>query len=46
MELESGVALVTIDHPPTNLVDGAFVLALLALLDRCEPDPNVRCAVF
>lgn len=46
MELDSGVAVITIDHPPTNLVDGAFVLALVDLLDRCEPDDAVRSVVF
>jgi enoyl-CoA hydratase/carnithine racemase len=46
VELTSGVAIVTIDHPPTNLVDAAFVLALLAFLDRYEPDDGVRAAVF
>jgi enoyl-CoA hydratase/carnithine racemase len=41
-----GVATVTIDHPPTNLVDGAFITALVGLLEELEPDPDVRVAVF
>ena len=44
--VEAGVATVAIDHPPTNLVDGAFVGALIALLDALEPDPSVRVLVF
>jgi enoyl-CoA hydratase/carnithine racemase len=41
-----GVASVTIDHPPTNLVDGAFVGALIQLLDACDADDTVRVVVF
>ena len=37
-----GVAEVVLDHPPTNLLDGAMVGALAALLDRAEPDPDIR----
>ena len=43
---EAGVAVVTIDHPPTNLVDGAFIVALLATLDELEADDGVKVAVF
>jgi len=41
-----GVAMVTIDHPPTNLVDGAFVGALIQLLDAFDADDDVRAVVF
>ncbi|MEX1007560.1 MAG: enoyl-CoA hydratase-related protein [Acidimicrobiia bacterium] len=44
--VDSGVATVTIDHPPTNLVDGAFIGALVGLLDECDRDDNVRVVVF
>jgi enoyl-CoA hydratase/carnithine racemase len=42
----AGVVTVTIDHPPTNLVDGPFIGALIELLDRCEADPDVRVLLF
>jgi len=45
-EIASGVAEVVIDHPPSNLVDGAFIGALIALLDALEGDPAVRVVVF
>jgi enoyl-CoA hydratase/carnithine racemase len=45
-EVSAGIADVVIDHPPTNLVDGAFIGALLALLDELEPDPGTRVVVF
>jgi enoyl-CoA hydratase/carnithine racemase len=46
LELSAGVAEVVIDHPPTNLVDGAFIGALMALLDRLEADDGARVVVF
>jgi enoyl-CoA hydratase/carnithine racemase len=45
-EVSAGIADVVIDHPPTNLVDGAFIGALLALLDELEPDAGTRVVVF
>jgi enoyl-CoA hydratase/carnithine racemase len=45
-ELAAGVADVVIDHPPTNLVDGAFVVALRDLLDALEHDAAARVLVF
>ena len=45
-ELTAGVAEVVIDHPPTNLVDGAFVGALRDLLDALEHDAAARVLVF
>ena len=35
-----------IDHPPTNLVDGAFIGALAGLLDELDADDAVRVVVF
>ncbi len=42
---DGGVVTVTVDHPPKQLVDGAFVGALIALLDRLEADDTVRVVV-
>lgn len=39
-EVTAGVAEVVIDHPPSNLVDGPFIGALMALLDRLEHDDD------
>jgi enoyl-CoA hydratase/carnithine racemase len=44
--VEHGVATITIDHPPTNLVDGAFLTALVGLLDACDRDDSLRVVVF
>ena len=44
--IEGGVATVVVDHPPTNLVDGPFIGALIGLLDTLEPDEDVRAVVF
>jgi enoyl-CoA hydratase/carnithine racemase len=43
---EPGIAVVTIDNPPTNLVDGVFVMGLLALLDALDERPGIRVVVF
>jgi enoyl-CoA hydratase/carnithine racemase len=45
-EVAAGVADVVIDHPPSNLVDGAFVGALSGLLDELEGDDGARVVVF
>jgi enoyl-CoA hydratase/carnithine racemase len=45
-QFEAGVATVTIDHPPSNLVDGAFIGALLTLLPALESDPQIRVLLF
>ncbi len=45
-ELDAGVATITIDHPPSNLVDGVFIAELMQLLDRCEADGSCRVLLF
>jgi enoyl-CoA hydratase/carnithine racemase len=42
----AGVATVVIDHPPSNLVDAAFIGALWGLLDAAERDESLRVLVF
>jgi enoyl-CoA hydratase/carnithine racemase len=42
----AGVATVTIDHPPTNLVDGQFIGGLVKLLDDAENDNTIRVMLF
>lgn len=44
--VDGGVASIVIDHPPTNLVDGAFIRALTGLLDECDRVDGVRVVVF
>ncbi len=46
VEREAGVAVVTIDHPPTNLVDGRFLAELVLALDALEGDDTVKVVVF
>ena len=46
VEIDGAVATVTIDHPPTNLVDGAFFVELLDTFGRLEADESVRVVVF
>ncbi len=46
VQIDAGVATVTIDHPPNQLVDGAFIGALITLLETVEPDPDVRVLLF
>jgi len=45
-EADGGVVVVTIDHPPTNLVDGALIMGLAGLLDDVEPDESVKVLVL
>ncbi len=45
-ERSAGIAEVVIDHPPTNLVDGAFIAGLAALLDALEHDDAARVVLF
>ena len=35
-----------IDHPPTNLLDGALLAGLRSLLDHLEGEPSVRVVIF
>jgi enoyl-CoA hydratase/carnithine racemase len=44
--IEAGVATVTINHPPSNLVDGGFIQALADVMARTEPDPGLRVLLF
>ena len=46
VEREPGLAVVTIDAPPLNLVDGPFLGALLTLLPELEADDDLRAVVF
>jgi enoyl-CoA hydratase/carnithine racemase len=41
-----GVADITIDHPPSNILDGAFTVALRDVIERCEGDEHVRVMLF
>jgi enoyl-CoA hydratase/carnithine racemase len=45
-DIDAGIAKVTIDHPPHNLVDGGFIGGLVALLDDLETDQAVKVVVF
>ena len=45
-DVGDGVALVTIEHPPLQLVDGEFIAALAQLLPSLEADKGVRVVVF
>jgi enoyl-CoA hydratase/carnithine racemase len=44
--VSAGVAEVVIDHPPSNLVDGPFIGALMALLDELEADDGAHVIVL
>jgi enoyl-CoA hydratase/carnithine racemase len=46
MERAGAVVTVTIDHPPTNLVDGGLIMGLLGLLDALDGEPEVAVVVF
>jgi len=41
-----GIVSVVIDHPPTNLLDGALLEGLRSLLDHLEGEPSVRVVIF
>jgi enoyl-CoA hydratase/carnithine racemase len=43
---EAGVATVTIDHPPINLLDAALIRDLAQVGVDLEADPNLRVVVF
>src|SRR5262245_59083577 len=46
VDREPGVANVTIDSPPLQLVDGPFLGALLQLLPGLEADDDLRVVLF
>jgi enoyl-CoA hydratase/carnithine racemase len=46
VDISSGVAVVTIDHPPTNLVDALLIGELVATFDALEGDDAVKVVVF
>ena len=43
---DGGIVSVVIDHPPTNLLDGALLEGLRSLLDHLEREPSVRVIIF
>ena len=43
---EGAVLVATIDNPPTNLVGGPFISALIALVDALERDEATKVVVF
>lgn len=46
IKTEVGVAAVTLDHPPFNLMDGTLVASLRAFVHRVKNDADVRVIVF
>jgi len=42
----AGVMVVTFDHPPINLLDGAMMIDLARLEAQVRADPSVRVVVF
>lgn len=46
VEVDAGVAWVTIDHPPINLLDLALIREVDQIGRELEPDPAVRVVVF
>ncbi|MBL0885258.1 enoyl-CoA hydratase/isomerase family protein [Myceligenerans indicum] len=44
--LSDGVATVTLDHPPLNLMDGVLVPSLRGFVHRVRNDTSVRVIVF
>jgi enoyl-CoA hydratase/carnithine racemase len=45
-DARGGAVVVTIDNPPTNLVDGPFVMGLMPLVDDLIADTSLRAVVF
>jgi enoyl-CoA hydratase/carnithine racemase len=45
-ERHGPVVLVTIDHPPSNLVDRGFLVALAGLLEWTDADNSIKSLVF
>ncbi|MCM3296975.1 enoyl-CoA hydratase/isomerase family protein [Streptomyces pseudogriseolus] len=46
VDIQHGVATVTIDHPPLNLLDGTLIADLMAFSARVRDDDTVRVVVF
>lgn len=46
LETAAGVAVVTIDHPPINLLDGPMMLDLARLEAEVRADERIRVVVF
>jgi enoyl-CoA hydratase/carnithine racemase len=46
IENDGAVLVATIDNPPTNLVGGPFIVALIALVDALEHDEATKVIVF
>lgn len=46
VEIDAGVAVATIDHPPSNLVDATFFVALLETVGALQADESVRVLVL
>ncbi|WP_305787103.1 enoyl-CoA hydratase/isomerase family protein [Symbioplanes lichenis] len=46
VDVEQGVATVTIDHPPLNLLDGKLIPDLLSFVAQVKDDDTVRVIVF
>ena len=46
VSVDAGVATVTLDHPPLNLMDGVLLPSLRGFLYQVHDDANVRVIVF
>ncbi|HEV2166121.1 MAG TPA: enoyl-CoA hydratase/isomerase family protein [Thermoplasmata archaeon] len=46
LEHRGAVAILTIDHPPVNVLSGAVLDRFLARLEEVEADPSVRAVVL
>ncbi len=46
VELKDGVATVTLDHPPLNLMDGVLLPSLRGFVYRVRNDVDVRVVIF
>ncbi len=43
---DEGIADITIDHPPANIFDGVFTMALRDIVDECEAATDLRVMLF
>ncbi|GAB6899288.1 enoyl-CoA hydratase/isomerase family protein [Kineosporia succinea] len=46
IDVDGGVATVTLDHPPLNLMDGVLLSSLRGFVHRVRTDADVRVVVF